>query len=282
MDPRRVDPLPRTPQVRRARVRRLGPHWVETRNAARAGTLRSTDPGASGVTARFDQLLRFISLRLGRGLGTDVQPALSRAETRDPAVRTQALLADLTDNGCLTGALRIPDAVGPLTLCADLRASQISASVEIAAPSQGRNTTRVRWLLRQLADAPDSLRIDAYTRNSRSSKSALLRDVRDNSDVLIEDRNRELSRYVLHLTEPMGTKRGNGRGSFIASMTDLVDHFYIDVVQRLRPWTPPAPQMRKPQQPVTDTTAISSQDGSDNNDQTAEHPSAPHRATQKP
>jgi hypothetical protein len=249
----------------------MGLHWVEIRKAARAGTLRSTDPGASAVTARFDQLLRFISLRLGRELGTDVQLALPRDQSRDPTVRSQALLADLTDNGRLVGALRIPDAVGPLTLCADLRAAQINASVEIAAPGQGRNATRVRWLLRQLADAPESLRIDAYTRNSRSSMSALLPDVRENADVLIEDRNRELRRYVLHLTEPMGTKRGNGRGSFIASMTDLVDRFYTQVVQRLRPWTPPAPQMRKPQQPATDTTAISSQDGSDDHDQTADH-----------
>jgi hypothetical protein len=96
--------------------------------------------------------------------------------------------------------------------------------------------------------------------------SALLRDVRENTDVLIEDRTRELRRYVLHLTEPMGTKRGNGRGSFIASMIDLVDRFYTQVVQGLRPWTPPAPQMRKPQQATTDTTAMSSQDGSDNQD----------------
>jgi hypothetical protein len=101
--------------------------------------------------------------------------------------------------------------------------------------------------------------------------SALLRDVRDNTDLLIEDRTRELRRYELHLTEPMGTKRGNGRGSFIASTTNLVDRFYTDVVQRLRPWTPPAPQMRKPQQPATDTTAISSQDGSDSHDEAAGH-----------
>ena len=245
----------------------MGQHWVDTRNAARAGTLRSSDAGSSAITARFDQLLRFISLRLGRELGTDVQLALSRAEARDPAARSQALLTDLIDNGRLTGALRIPDAVGPLSLCADLRAAQISASVEIAAPRQGRNTTRVRWLLRQLTDAPDSLRIDAYSLSSRSSMSALLRDVRENTDVLIEDRSRELRRYVLHLAEPMGTKRGNGRGSFIASMIELVDHFYTQVVQGLRPWTPPAPQMRKPQQATTDTTAMSSQDGSDNQDQ---------------
>ena len=62
------------------------------------------------------------------------------------------------------------------------------------------------------------------------------------------------------------------RGSFIASMTDLVDRFYAEVVQALRPWTPPAPQMGKPEQASTETTAMSSQDGSDNQDDTANHP----------
>ena len=39
----------------------MGPHWVETRNTARAGTLRASDPDPGAVTTRFDQLLRFIS-----------------------------------------------------------------------------------------------------------------------------------------------------------------------------------------------------------------------------
>ncbi|HSK91828.1 MAG TPA: hypothetical protein VK875_10995 [Euzebyales bacterium] len=241
----------------------MGPHWVETRNAARAGTLRASDPGPSAVTDRFDQLLRFVSLRLGRELGTDVQFVLSRAEARDPSLRSQALLTDLVDNGRLSGTLRIPDTIGPLTVCADLRAAQVTASVEVSAPQQGRNTTRVRWLLRQLKDGPETLRIDAYARHSRGSMSALLRDVRDNEDLLIEDRSREIRRYMLHLTEPMGTKRGNGRGSFIASTIDVVDRFYGQVVQSVRPWTPPAPRMRKPDDTTTDATGISSQDGSD-------------------
>lgn len=241
----------------------MGSHWVETRSSARAGTLRSGDPGPSAITAKFDQLLQFISLRLGRELGTDIQLALSRAETHDQDARRQGLLVDLVDNGRLAGGLRIPDAVGPLVICADLRAAQITASVEIAAPAQSRSTTRVRWLLRQLSEAPASLRIDAYARHSRSSMSALLSEVREDAELLVEDRNRELRRFELHLTEAMGIKRGNGRGSFIASMIELVDRFYAEVVQGLRPWTPPAPRMRKPEQVTTDTTAMSSQDDID-------------------
>ena len=49
-----------------------------------ASTLRVTDKTAPEVAARFDALLRYASLRLGRQLGTEVTPALSRKELADP------------------------------------------------------------------------------------------------------------------------------------------------------------------------------------------------------
>ncbi len=47
----------------------MGSSWVPVRDAVSAGTLRATDAGATEVAARFDALLRYLSLRLGRQLG---------------------------------------------------------------------------------------------------------------------------------------------------------------------------------------------------------------------
>jgi hypothetical protein len=58
----------------------MGADWVAVRNAVRAGTLRPGDPGAIGVASRWDQLIRYVCLRLGRQLGTEVQPLLSRKQ----------------------------------------------------------------------------------------------------------------------------------------------------------------------------------------------------------
>ncbi len=69
----------------------MGEAWVGVRDAVAAGTLRATDKGIAEVVARFDALLRFASLQLGRQLGTEVVPVLSRKEAADPAVRAQAL-----------------------------------------------------------------------------------------------------------------------------------------------------------------------------------------------
>src|SRR5215216_4231284 len=70
----------------------MGQSWVGVRDAVAASTLRATDKAVPEVVARFDALLRYASLRLGRRLGTDVTPSLSRKELADPSVRAQSLL----------------------------------------------------------------------------------------------------------------------------------------------------------------------------------------------
>jgi hypothetical protein len=55
----------------------MGPAWVQVRDAVAAGTLRPTDTVITQVTGRFDALIRYACLRLGRHLGTEVTPALS-------------------------------------------------------------------------------------------------------------------------------------------------------------------------------------------------------------
>ena len=48
---------------------------------------------------------------------------------------------------------------------------------------------------------------------------------------------------MLTLSSGVGTKRKSGSGSFITDVSVLLDRFYREVVQDLRPWTPPAPKL---------------------------------------
>ena len=252
----------------------MGPAWVTVREAIAHGTLRPNDKGVAEVVGRWDQLVRFAALRMGRQLGIEVQPALSRKELADPAVRAQALVDNLVRLGTLGGALRIPHAVGPVQITADVRTSRLTASVEIEAPREGRAATRVNWLLRQLKDAPDGLRLDAYALHSRQGTSALLKDVRTKPELLIEDPKRELRTFHLALSAPMGTKRSQGRGSFVTSVLDLLDDFYRSVVQNLKPWAAAPPKLRPEPSEVSEpgvaaqlvSTAISSQDAVEDSD----------------
>jgi hypothetical protein len=246
----------------------MGASWVTVREAIAAGTLRPADKGVAEVAARWDQLITFAALRMGRQLGIEVQPALSRKDLADPTLRAQALIDGLVKRGVLDGGLRIPNAVGPVQITADIRASRLTASVEVEAPREGRPATRINWLLRQLKDASDGLRVDAFALHSRTSTSALLKDLRNKPEVLLEDPRRELRTFRIALSAPMGTRRAQSRGSFVTSVLDLLDEFYRSVVQNLKPWSAGPPKLRPEPTEVAEpgvptqlvSTALSSQD----------------------
>jgi hypothetical protein len=234
----------------------MGAAWVGVREAMTAGTLRASDKGLMDVASRWDQLLRFAALRLGRELGTDVQVRVSRKEATDPSARLASQAQQLVRLGTLGGVLSIPDTVAPLDICADLRAGKVTVTIEVDAPQDGRALTRVNWLLRQLGDAPPGIRIDALTSGARSSTSELLATVRDNPGVLITDKTREIRRFRVAATSPLGTKRGAGRGGFIDSVLATVDGFYEKVVQNLRAWSPKAPQLPAPPRTAAEHAGI--------------------------
>jgi len=249
----------------------MGRSWVAVREAVACGTLRPGDTIAPEVAGRFDALLRYVCLRLGRQLGTEVTPAFSRREISDPGTRMNALVNQLASTGALTGGLRIPGAVGVLHVTADLRAGQVICHVDADAPREGRPTTRVNWLVRQLRNAPDDVRIEAFMMHARGTGTAeLLHRVRENPMILIADPTRDPRSFRIAQTSTAGTKRGTGRGAFIDSVLAAVDSFYEQVIQTLKPWVAP-PKMRtledtapvEPVSPILISTAPSSQDDPD-------------------
>jgi hypothetical protein len=223
----------------------MGAAWVPVREAVAMGTLRSNDKGLPEVVSRWEQLLRFAALRLGRELGAEVQVALSRKEAADPSVRFTSQAQSLVSTSALSGTLRIPDAAAPLDIAADLRSGRVTVSIDVDAPREGRAATRINWLVRQLKDAPGGLRIDAFTINARTSTSELLKDVRENPALLIDDPKKDFRMFRIAAASPMGTKRGTGRGGFIDSVLAAVDGFYEAVAQQITPWTAKAPQLPK-------------------------------------
>jgi hypothetical protein len=173
----------------------------------------------------------------------------------------------LVGEGELRGAIRIPNAVAPVHIVADLRAGQITCYIDIDAPKEGRPTTRVNWLLRQLRTAPGDVRLEAFVANARGAGATeLLAKVREDPSLLVADPKRDIRAFRIALSSPMGAKRGTGRGGFIDSVLDLVDSFYGDVVQNLKAWAAAPPKMRESvvlpeERPALSSTALSSQDG---------------------
>jgi hypothetical protein len=245
----------------------MGSNWVPVRDAVLAGTLRPADRGTQDVVGRFDALLRYASLQLGRKLGTNVVPGLSRKEQTEPQLRTAALIQTLSASGSMSGAIRIPDAIGPIVVTVDLRAGKVTCHVDVDSPREGKATTRINWLVRQLTTAPPTTRIEAFTAYNRGPGSAeLLSRVRVNSRSLVSDEQKEIRSFRIGLDQPLGLKRGKGKGTFVDAVLTAIDLFYSEVMQGMRAWTAPPPRLRaeSSEEPVAEqliSTAISSQDG---------------------
>jgi hypothetical protein len=220
----------------------MGQNWVPVRNAARDGTIRSGNDGVRDVVDRWEQFVEYLCLGLSQDLGVQVLSAHSKA--RDGQGWTEELLKRLEDDGILSSSFRVPGAVGPIEVEADLRARLTRVSVKVGAPKEGRALTRINWMLRQLRKAPDDLRIEVRFARARESTALLLRDAREEPKALLSaDSKREPKSFTLSLARPLGTKRGKGERSFVLETRRQVVDFYGDLVEGLADWRPKAPKL---------------------------------------
>ena len=224
----------------------MGPSWVTVRDRSSTQTLRAGDQQTLDVVARFDQLVTFAGLALSRRVGVQVKPALSRKELADQPSRLRAQAATLSKTGQLNASLEIPNAIAPLDVCVDLRANRVDCSATVDAPATGRPTTRVNWLVRQLQSAPPQLQVRANRMRAREAgESHRLAELTKDPKPLVGEAGADIRSFTVTLSQqPAGTKRGQGQGSFVSSVTGLVDTFYGEVVQNLKAWTASAPKVQ--------------------------------------
>jgi hypothetical protein len=222
----------------------MGEQWVSVRDAARLGTLRASDEGARAIAARWEQFIEYLGLHLSQELGVDVKHLKPRGKSaRD---RVTEATRELAADGVLSRSLKVPESVGPISITADLRARLVTTSVELPAPKDSkRPRSKITWLLRQLNNADDGLRIDVRFAATRHTTSELLGDCREDPDRLqiSGDPKRDPRAFVLAQSRPMGKKGGLDRGSFAAEIRRQTTDFYGDLVQELRPPRPKAPKL---------------------------------------
>lgn len=226
--------------------RDMGKHWVGVRDSIKNGTLRPKDTKATEVAGKWEELLTFSALHLGRKLGDNVQEVLTAKERKDISIRIDNIVDSMVKQRRIYGRIRIPNTVGDIEITVNLEAQQIEISVSIDAPATGRSTTRINWLLKQLKETNLKVRIDSWGIRSRESLSEMLEIVRNDQAHLIPPNNREIAKFTVTLIRKMGLKASAGKkGSFIDSVITAIDDFYGDVIQRLKEWQPPAPKLKK-------------------------------------
>ena len=221
----------------------MGEAWVAVRDGARQHTLRMADKGVRDVAARWEQFVQYLALGLCQDLGRNVEAVWPRK--LDAAGRLDASVRALVDQGRLDAVVRVPDAVAPLELSADLRTRLFTTSIEVTAPRDGRAKTRINWIVRQLKDAPDNLRVEVRYPNVRETVSATLKEAREKPEKLLyaADPTREPRAFRLAQAWEMGAKRGKQQGSFVAESKRQAIDFYRAIVQGIRPWSASAPKL---------------------------------------
>lgn len=231
----------------------MGQDWVRVRESARNETLRRTDSEAVSVSARWEQFVEYLCLHLSQELGVDVKHLRPRG--KDAKELLEGTVDRLAATGALDCQIRVPDAVGPMGIEANLRTRRLTTTVEIPAPKEGRARTRVNWLLRQLNDAPDDLRVEVRFRHVRATSSELLRDCRGAPERLLleDDARREPRAFILALSTPMSKKGGRKEGSFVSETRRQVTDFYRDLVQGLVPPRTKAPKLREEPQSTSES-----------------------------
>ena len=224
----------------------MGPQWNCVRDEARHGTLNARSNEAIETAQRWDQLLGFVSLRLGADIGEDVTEIIPRAQQLDPKLRTRIFVDQLCNEGALRGSLRIPNTIGDLDIQVDLKARQVAVSVAFDAPSDKKAKGQIGWLLRQLRDCPGRLVIEAYPKNSRNGIASRLEGAREDNQLLVAPSGKPASRFRLIARSEMGLTRKSGkRPGFVQSVTDAVESFYGEILQNLTAYQARAPQLKQ-------------------------------------
>ena len=199
--------------------RDMGQSWVSVRDAARQGTLRAADKEVRAVAERWEQFVDYLALGLSQDLGRDVSAVRPRRQTLRE--RLDRLVQELAE----TGALRCPPRAGrdpAARIVADLKARQLTTSVVVQAPREGRATARINWLLRQLHDAPPDVRLTVGFANTRETTSLLLSEAREYPQRLLSpsDAKREPRTFELAMTQPLGLRVAVGKARSCARRGD--------------------------------------------------------------
>jgi hypothetical protein len=180
---------------------------------------------------------------LTQDLGRTVEPQWPRK--LDANARREIQVRSLVDHGTLEASIRVPNAVAPIDLAADLRGRLLRTSVALPAPKEGRPRTRITWLLRQMADAPDGLLVEARYPNQKEPSGSSLKDAKVKPERLLYalDQKRDPMAFRLTMSKELGAKRGRGAGSFVLESKQQTSDFYRAVVQGQRAWTASAPKL---------------------------------------
>lgn len=227
----------------------LGQHFGELLIAAKEGNIAGAALAVKDVCGYWDGFLKKVADRLRADLGVEVSPGMTNAEKQDNELRLRNLQAVVLSDNRLAGSLRVKNAASEISIDVLLPARAVRFGIELKAPSEGKQQTRVKWMTKQLGKAPptallhihwDQKKLKSQGRISElNSPLALTRDVHG-QPIPADTMPRAFS---VEWTQDL--RRGRGRSTvevLDGIMTDL-ETFYSLVVEGIAAFVPRAPKL---------------------------------------
>ena len=224
----------------------MGDNWSGVLEGATDGSLPRRSPEVAEICQRWDQLLRFTTLKLGSEIGADVTEVIPRSHRQNPQVRNKEFVAMLCSDGVLTGALRVPDGAADMSVSVDLKARKITVSTQLGAPDDRTPRATIVWLVRQMGNASGSVLVDVYQKSGRIPVTASLEQLRDDPKAGLPESKQPPNKFLIRQQTSMGTgRRSTRKQGFIDSVIDSVIEFYANVFQDLQAFVPRAPALER-------------------------------------
>ena len=230
----------------------LSSHWAAFVRAARARSLGHSQGEMDAVCEAWVAYLPKLVFRLRAKLGVDADQVLSRAHKKEPAVRLKDLGDCVARGGPLEGVIRIPNTVGDISISLDPAVQVVRYSLDIDAPREGYQATRLNWLSRQLRSLSFPKNADivaSWETRGLKTLSPLVAFLEDPHALARSSENIALPKevqprsFTIKWSEDIPKCRGKNSGPVLASISEGVERFYRDLVEHLRPHTPRAPRM---------------------------------------
>lgn len=198
---------------------------------------------------------RDICLLMSRKIGENVSIKLSRSHRTDPLQRLRDDSEQLVKTKTLSFVLSVPNAATDIEVVAHLAKRTIKCSMKVQAPTDRKSTrARVNWLIRQLTKTePAGITIKAIRPGRAEETQAPLADLLKNPAALDSATSSVAATgfEIFYLTDLAG--RFSGNKIFIEELEAAVPHFYEQIGQYLKAWTPPPPKIKRAPDIVEET-----------------------------
>lgn len=222
----------------------MGSSWTYVREGVRTGSLKRSDANVMETVSRFESLIRYSALTLTARLGVQAKEVVPRSAAKDYKKHLALEANELLKTKELKGAINIPGAPAELRMVADLGSEWLHCKFTIDAPQEGRNKSRLNWLVRQLKGGPSDTLISWSYKHSRVPESPhLLGDLLSKSYEYDLDNSKQIASITVEILSKMGSKRFSGKGGFIDSVLNLFEKSYGQLLQNIKPWQEPSPRL---------------------------------------